>query len=156
MRSPIRQMIRPRSDVVILLQGPSSNALRAARTARSMSSASPSATRARVSPVAGSGVSNVLPDAASAHCPLMNSFRGAAMNSSTLRSRVTVMDAHLPLLLVLIVRQATRRDSYPIGGAPVRSWTASRLPARPPAAAGGKPGQRVLTAAQPGVLADVT
>ena len=73
MRSPIRQMMRPRSDGVILLHGPSSNALRAARTARLMSSASPSATRARVSPVAGLGVSNVLPDAASAHCPSMNS-----------------------------------------------------------------------------------
>jgi hypothetical protein len=27
---------------------------------------------------------------------LMNSCRGAAMNASTLRSRVTVMDGHLP------------------------------------------------------------
>ena len=34
-----------------------------------MSSASPSAIRARVSPVAGLGVSKVLPDAASHHCP---------------------------------------------------------------------------------------
>ena len=52
--------------------------------------ASPSATLARVSPVAGFGVSNVLPDAASVHCPSMNSFRGAAVNSSTLLSTVTV------------------------------------------------------------------
>ena len=66
-------MMRPRSDAVILLHGPASNALRAAFTARSMSSASPSATRARVSPVAGLGVSNVLPDAESVHCPSMNS-----------------------------------------------------------------------------------
>ncbi len=87
----MRQMIRPRSDGVIRLHGPSSKARRAARTARSMSSASPSATRARVSPVAGLGVSKVRPDAASDHCPLMNSCRGTAMNSSTLRSRVTVM-----------------------------------------------------------------
>src|SRR6266568_7802875 len=56
-----------------------------------MSSASPSATLAKVSPVAGVGVSNVLPDAASVHCPSMNSFRGAAVNSSTLLSTVTVM-----------------------------------------------------------------
>ena len=45
-------MIRPRSDGVILLHGPS-NAARAARTAWLMSSASPSATQASVSPVAG-------------------------------------------------------------------------------------------------------
>jgi hypothetical protein len=45
-----------------------------------------------VSPVAGFGVSNVLPDAASVHCPSMNSFRGAAVNSSTLLSTVTVMN----------------------------------------------------------------
>jgi hypothetical protein len=38
-----------------------------------MSSASPSAIRARVSPVAGLGVSNVLPDAASAQLPSMKS-----------------------------------------------------------------------------------
>src|SRR5579872_4135416 len=88
-RSPIFQTSRPRSDGVIRLQGPSSKALRAAFTARLTSSAPPSATRARVSPVAGSGVSNVLPDAASDHCPLMNSWRGVLMNSSTLRSRVT-------------------------------------------------------------------
>ena len=73
------------------LHGPLSKALRAALTARLMSSASPSATLARVSPVAGLGVSNVLPDAASVHCPPMNSFRGAVVNSSTLLSTVTVM-----------------------------------------------------------------
>jgi hypothetical protein len=66
-------MIRPRSDGVIRLHGPSSNAFRAAWTARSMSSASPSATRASVVPVAGLGVSNVLPEAASDHWPLMKS-----------------------------------------------------------------------------------
>ena len=41
--------------------------------------------------MAGLGVSNVLPDAASVHCPPMNSFRGAVVNSSTLLSTVTVM-----------------------------------------------------------------
>ena len=70
-RSPIFQMILLRSDGVIRLHGPS-KAARAALTARLMSSASPSATCARVSPVAGFGVSKVLPDAASTNCPLMN------------------------------------------------------------------------------------
>jgi len=41
------------------------------------------------------GVSNVLPEAASTHCPLMNSLRGAAVNSSTVRSTVTVINGHL-------------------------------------------------------------
>ena len=71
--------------------GPLSKAWRAARAARLMSSASPSATLARVSPVAGLGVANVLPEAASVHCPSMNSLRGVAVNSSTLLSTVTVM-----------------------------------------------------------------
>src|ERR1700683_2680563 len=102
-------MIRPRSDGVIRLHGPSSNAARAARTARLMSSASPSAIQARVSPVAGLGVSNVLPDAEAAHCPLMNSCRGVAMKSSTLRARVTVMDAPSSL----VVRWAAKDCSQP-------------------------------------------
>ena len=37
-------------------------------------------------------------DAASAHCPLMNSCRGAPMKFSTFRSRVTVMNALLSWL----------------------------------------------------------
>ena len=71
--------------------GPSSKARRAARTARSMSSASPSATVASISPVAGFGVSNVRPDAASTHWPSMNSWRLVAMKSSTRLSNVTLM-----------------------------------------------------------------
>src|SRR6478735_9741817 len=105
MRSPIFQMSRPRSEGVMRLHGPLSNALRAARTARLMSSASPSATLARVSPVAGFGVSNVLPDAASVHCPSMNSFRGAAVNSSTTLSTVTVMKYLISFTLVVTMRQ---------------------------------------------------
>src|SRR6185312_17110604 len=88
-----------RSEGVMRLHGPLSKALRAALTARLMSSASPSATLARVSPVAGFGVSNVLPDAASVHCPSMNSFRGAAVNSSTLLSTVTVMKYLISFIL---------------------------------------------------------
>src|SRR6201986_5279861 len=91
MRSPIFQMRRPLSDGVMRLHGPLSKALRAALTARLMSSASSSATLARGSPGAGLGVSTVLPDAAAVHCPPMNSFRGAVVNSSTLLSTVTVM-----------------------------------------------------------------
>src|SRR5580693_6324031 len=94
-RSPMRQMIRPRSDGVMWPQGPSSNAVLAARTARSMSSESPSAMLASGWPVAGLGVSNDLPEAASTHCPLINSLRGVAVNSSTVRSTVTVMNGHL-------------------------------------------------------------
>jgi hypothetical protein len=54
--------------------GPVSNAFRAARTARSMSSACPWATSVSAAPVAGSVVANVFPDAASAHSPPINSF----------------------------------------------------------------------------------
>ena len=53
----------------ILRQGPESNALRAALTARSMSAASPSATWAMTSSVAGLIVSNVLPLSLSRHLP---------------------------------------------------------------------------------------
>src|SRR6202790_832467 len=119
-------MRRPRSDGVILLHGPSSKARRAARTARLMSSTSPSAMLARVSPVAGLGVSNVLPEAASTHCPLMKSCRGAAMKSSTRRSRVTVMDAHLPYLrggaaTPLRPARVTARGAQPAGCGPLGS-----------------------------------
>jgi hypothetical protein len=44
---------RPRSAASVRDHGPDSNALRAALTARSMSAAVPSATRAITSPVAG-------------------------------------------------------------------------------------------------------
>ena len=47
-------------------------------------------------PWRGWGSRTIRPDAASAHCPLMNSCRGLPRNSSTFRSRVTVMNTHLP------------------------------------------------------------
>ncbi len=53
MRSPSFQTIRPRSAAVIRGQGPRSNAVRAAATARSMSRSSPLATVALGSSVAG-------------------------------------------------------------------------------------------------------
>ncbi len=62
-----------RSNGFTLLQGPS-NARRAAATARLMSSASPSATDASSSPVAGLCVSNFLPEAASTHLPSISIF----------------------------------------------------------------------------------
>src|SRR5262249_4502711 len=63
---------RPRSAALIRGQGPSSNALRAAWTARSMSALSPSATSQSTSPVAGVSVEKVLPDALPVHCPPLN------------------------------------------------------------------------------------
>src|ERR671921_793428 len=51
-----------------------SKARRAASTALSMSALSPSATSARVAPVAGLGVVKVLPDSASTHLPSMKSW----------------------------------------------------------------------------------
>jgi hypothetical protein len=84
MRSASLRRIFWRSGGDMRGQGPASNARLAARAARSTSSASPSATRASTLPVAGSSVSNVLPDAASTHAPSMSIRRcGAVMNSST-------------------------------------------------------------------------
>ena len=65
---------RPRPRASIVFQGPVSNALRAALTALSTSAASPSATWAITSPVAGLSVSNVLPLAASTHWPSISSL----------------------------------------------------------------------------------
>src|SRR5262245_8163265 len=72
MRSASLCSSRPRSAPLIFGQGPSSNALRAALTARSMSALSPSATWQMVSPVAGLRVANVLPLCESTHLPPMS------------------------------------------------------------------------------------
>src|SRR6185436_4076485 len=64
-----------RSNGFHLLHGPS-KARRAAATARSMSTRSPSATWASVSPVAGLMLGKVLPDAAATHFPSINIFFG--------------------------------------------------------------------------------
>src|SRR5215212_5941817 len=66
-------IMRPRSRAETFDQGPS-KARRAAATALSMSALSPSATSARVAPVAGFGVVKVLPDSASTHLPSMKSL----------------------------------------------------------------------------------
>ena len=76
--SEIFQMTRPRCDAFMRRQGESSaKALRAARTARSMSSACPCATWASSSSVAGFRVANVLPDAASTHSPPISSLESS-------------------------------------------------------------------------------
>src|SRR3954468_2687421 len=61
--------MRPRSRALIFRHGPFSNARRAARTALSTSDASPSATWAITSPVAGLIVSNVRPLVEFTHLP---------------------------------------------------------------------------------------
>ena len=73
-RSASRLMSRPRSRASIFRQGPESKALRAALTARSMSAASPSATSAMTSSVAGLIVSKVLPLALLTHLPSIRSL----------------------------------------------------------------------------------
>jgi len=80
MRSPRRQISFARSAGSIRLHGPASNAARAAATALSMSTASPSAAWAMTSPVDGSWTANVFPDAAGTHCPPIRRFLGREMN----------------------------------------------------------------------------
>ena len=84
-RSPIRHTSLPRSEAVIAGQGPDSKARRAARTARSMSALSPSATRAMVAPVAGFFTSKVFSEAAATHLPSISSLFGVARNWATVR-----------------------------------------------------------------------
>src|ERR1044072_1187902 len=67
----LRMRARPRAERFDHLP---SKARRAATTALSMSALSPSATSARVAPVAGLGVVKVLPDSASTHLPSMKSW----------------------------------------------------------------------------------
>src|SRR5579863_3586372 len=101
MRSPIRHTSLPRSDGVMADHGPDSKARRAARTAASMSSLSPSAARAMVAPVAGFFTSKVLPDAAGTHLPSISSFLGASRNCATGR------DVWASLITALIVTLLT-------------------------------------------------
>ena len=82
-RSPTRQSRRSRSFGFIRAHGPSSNARRAARTARSTSAASPWATSVMGAVVAGSKVVKVLPDAAPVHSPPISIERSVEMKSLT-------------------------------------------------------------------------
>ncbi|MNC06966.1 hypothetical protein D3C75_544930 [compost metagenome] len=66
------------------LQGESSKAWRAARTARSTSSAAAEGTSPRISPVAGLRKLRVLPLTASSHCSPTSIFSLRSMNSEVL------------------------------------------------------------------------
>src|SRR5580704_1873055 len=85
-RSASFQIIFPRTAGEVLDQGPVWKAARAAFTARSISSRSPSATFASTSPVAGLYVAKVFPEAASTHLPLMRSFCFRATKLETFES----------------------------------------------------------------------
>jgi len=74
-RSAMRHRIRPRSDGLILPQRLSSNARRAAATAKSPSALSPSDTLAITPPVAGLHTAKVLPETAPTILPSI-SIRG--------------------------------------------------------------------------------
>src|SRR5262249_40556064 len=89
-RSASLFMSRPRSAPLIFGQGPSSNALRAAFTARSTSALSPSATWQMVSPVAGLTVGKVLPDSLSSHLPPIKSGWSLTLGGLTARALVWV------------------------------------------------------------------
>src|SRR5512136_2302868 len=81
----MRNRIFPRSPPAMRPQGPSSNAARAAATARRTSSASASATRAKTSAVAGFRSSKVFPEAASTQRPPINNwYVSTAFDSSPL------------------------------------------------------------------------
>src|SRR5215470_1060782 len=86
------QSNRPRCEGVIFGQGPLSKALRAAVTARLMSSLSPSATLASTSPVDGSIVSNALPLAAATHCPPMSILTGCCCKKALCTASVVFTD----------------------------------------------------------------
>src|SRR5262249_50475595 len=92
MRSASLFISRPRSEAFIFGQGPVSNALRAALTAKSTSAVSPSATWQIVSPVAVAGlrVGNVLPETLSSRLPPMKSGWSLTLGGLTVRGLVTV------------------------------------------------------------------
>src|SRR5208283_4868715 len=78
-----RSSSRARHAGVELLHGGDSNAVRAAATAASTSSASPAAARANALPVAGSITSNEAPEAAGRQRPAISSSRGCWVNART-------------------------------------------------------------------------
>ena len=111
MRSPMRHTILPRSEGVIAGQGPDSNARRAARTAASTSSLSPSAARAMVAPLAGFLTSKVASETAGSHLPSISSFLGLPINCATGR------DIWGSFITALIV-DSPHRQTGSIQGAP--------------------------------------
>src|ERR1700674_5904565 len=143
-RSPMRQIILPRSEGVMVAHGPDSRARRAACTAASMSALSPSATRAMTLPVAGFMTSKVLPETAGTHLPLMSIFFGVARNC------VTGLDVGISLRTALIVMPpddgltpghfapCATNVHRPAGAAPTAGAAASTLAGDPVE----QPGQR--------------
>src|SRR5271166_6350742 len=99
-------MSRPRSEPLIFGHLPLSKALRAACTARLMSSRSPSATLAITSPVAGLYDGNVLPDAASTNLPSINILRGLPTKSCT---RLCICGATAVAIFNLLIQDAAGR-----------------------------------------------
>lgn len=81
--SRMRQTIRLRSDGLILPQGPSTSARRAAATAKSTSTPSPLAAVEISAPVAGSNTGNVSPVNASMHLPSMRCPTGRPRKAAT-------------------------------------------------------------------------
>src|SRR5215467_3806191 len=96
---------------------PSSKVRRAAFTARSMSSLSPSATRASTCPVAGLTVSKVLPDAASTHLPSISILRdGVPTKRSTAASSGTAAPMASPPLRLVLCHRRPARPSWSMKG----------------------------------------
>ena len=111
-RSARRNSSRPRSRALIRGQGPCSNASRAARTARSTSSAVPWATSAITSSVAGLMVGKVLPSLAATQRPPIK--HSVYLISATVLVSMAVAMIHLQRKRESKnVRQARRRYGPP-------------------------------------------
>src|SRR5689334_8408012 len=83
-----------------------------------MSARSPSAMRASTSPVEGSYVGKVFPDADSTHLPLISILRGLDRNSETLPCSCTFGNAVTMTFLLWVGRQCGARCSLE----ETRSW----------------------------------
>ena len=87
--SASRRIKRARSVPVIVPQGPSSKAARAALTARSTSSSPASGAVAHARPVYGLMLSKVFPESASTHSPPISILYRASRRTRGLRSTVS-------------------------------------------------------------------
>jgi hypothetical protein len=110
-KSASRLISRPLSRASIFAQGPDSNALRAALTAKSISAASPSATWAITSSVAGLMVGNVLPLLASCHLSPMRILVWRTLGAAVLGACNVV--AMTNLLIESLRRNGIRFDANP-------------------------------------------
>src|SRR5207244_11611841 len=116
MRSASRLSRRPRSEAFIFGQGPSSNALRAALTARSTSALSPSATWQMVSPVAGLIVGKVLPDTLSSHLPPMKSGGSLTLGGFTVGFALVAVAVAMASLQCMLLGEAGWLRAHPETG----------------------------------------